>query len=122
MIAKKLWAEFRKPSERNPIPHHRGATAIWNAALGAQPGLVLADYGGFPAALTVPLIVFVYFWKDIIGLRPLGSTKNIIEDAFFIGAGAVAAYHDVLVGLIAINIGALAVMSLQTKVNENDGL
>lgn len=112
---KLLWTEFRKPSSRNPDPHHRGATGIWHAALGAIPGLVLADYGAWPMSATITCIVAVYWWKEI-GDRSLGgSIADAIEDAAFVAMGAWAAYYDALIGLVAVNIAALAVMLLQIK-------
>ena len=119
-MIKRLWAEFRKPSKRNPDPHHRGATAIWHAALGAIPGLVLANYGQVPAMFAVPGIVAVYFWKEIGDLHRNGSLADSLEDAAFVAAGAYAAYFDALWGLIAINLGALFVMALQIKGSSDD--
>jgi hypothetical protein len=112
---KLLWREFRAPSKRNPDPHHRGATGVWHAALGAIPGLVLADYGAWPLSATVVCIVAVYWWKEI-GDRTLGgSIADAIEDATFVGMGAVAAYYDAIIGLVIINIAALTAMLLQIR-------
>jgi hypothetical protein len=120
-VIKKIWAEFRKPSERNPDPHHRGATGIWHAALGAIPGLVLADYGLWPASATVICVVSFYLQKEIGDLRRGGAIADTIEDAVFVGAGAFFAYYYALIGLLAINFMALAVMWLQIK-ERDDGL
>jgi hypothetical protein len=115
MTLRRLWREFRKPSPRNQDPHHRGATGVWHAALGAIPGLVLADYGMWPMAATIICVVAVYWFKEI-GDRSLGGTvADSIEDVFFVGLGAGAAYYDALVGLVLVNIAALAVTAIQTK-------
>lgn len=112
---KTIWAEFRTPSSRNPDPHHRGATGVWHAALGAIPGLVLADYGLWPASATVVCVVAVYFHKERGDLRRGGSLADSLEDAAFVGSGALAAYYYALFGLVAVNVMALAVMYLQIR-------
>jgi hypothetical protein len=64
---------------------------------------------------TVVCIIAVYWWKEI-GDRSLGgSIADAVEDAAFVGMGAVAAYYEALIGLAAVNIAALLVMMLQIR-------
>ena len=121
MMLKSVWGEFRTPSKRNPDPHHRGATGIWHAALGAIPGLVLADYGGWPVFVTVPFLVAVYMYKELGDVFRGGSVSDSLEDAVFVAMGAIAAYFDALYGLITVNIAAIFVVSLQIQGNKKNG-
>ena len=112
---KALWKIFRQPSERNPDPHHRGATGVWHAALGAIPGLVLSDYGEWPAAATVAFVTVFYLIKECGDLKRNGAVADSIEDAVFVASGAFFAYDYALVGLVFVNIMALGVMLAQVK-------
>lgn len=112
---RKMWRAFLTPSPRNPDPHHRAATGVWHASLGAIPGLVLANYCTWEAFTTVTFVVTTYGYKEWSDLRRGGSLSDSIEDAAFVALGAVSAYFDAIYGLIAVNALALVVMYLQIR-------
>lgn len=115
----KLWQSFREPSPRNPDPHHRGATGVWHAALGAIPGLIIADYGKWPMVAAIAVVVGIYLIKEWGDLRRGGRCRDSIEDALFVWMGAASAYYDAMYGLIFVNIAALFVMACQITEAEN---
>ena len=113
LTIEKLWREFLKPSPRNPDPHHRAATGVWHASLGAIPGLLLANHSEWPAFVTISFVVGVYWIKEAFDLRKGSTLSDSIEDAAFVGAGALSAYFDAILGVMAVNLMALCVMSFQ---------
>lgn len=114
-MLRELIAEFRKPSPRNPDPHHRGATGVWHGSLGAMFGLFSADYLGWPLWLALAVFIGVYSVKEIRDLARGGSIADGIEDAAFVAAGVTAGYFDAMLGLIAINLAGVGVMLAQLK-------
>lgn len=110
-----LWGEFRKPSERNPDPHHRGATGVWHSALGAMPVLAAEKFGAIAMALTAIALLIVYVWKEIGDINRGGFWRDSIEDVIFVLIGVGAAYYDALYGITVVNGLAVFVMWKQLE-------
>lgn len=116
-----LVSEFRKPSPRNPVPHHRGATGYWHHGAGLYPGAVfsLMDVAPLAAAFWAALVVGLGYWliKERGDLKRGGGLRDGIEDAVFVAVGAAGGALAPVAALVVApaHVGGLIVMAAQLR-------
>ena len=112
---RELVAEFRRPSGRNPDPHHRAATGFWHFGLGIPAGALAWVAGPVIAMVAIGMLYFMA--KELRDIRSGGRLADGIEDALFVamGAAAGAMVPESAIVTLPAHAAALIVMLAQTR-------